>query len=177
MNTQGTEKKANICKHCGNEYNFMLPAGYCTGCLNYLHHDKGYKSDFERIVEMRNNAIDENLRNTTFQKSMSATEERQGDDWEKTIIENGYHDHSIQTFCWNCNQHGVNFPYDNICGNCNSTDTTTYYPKESITKLLSHQEKELRERVISIVTEMPFTQVTKMNAGAAQKKAQRLPYL
>lgn len=34
------EKKQNVCKHCGTEYNFILPAGYCSGCVNYLRHIK-----------------------------------------------------------------------------------------------------------------------------------------
>lgn len=41
----------NTCQHCGKEYNYLLPKGLCTGCLNYEHHNKNYKNDFEKSIK------------------------------------------------------------------------------------------------------------------------------
>lgn len=44
--------------------------------------------------------------------------------------------HSVYTHCYECKMWGVNFPNDDVCGNCNSTDTMTYYDSETIKKQL-----------------------------------------
>lgn len=61
------EQLLNICKHCGDEYNHILPNGYCAGCLNYLkvehynklnklaeaqHQEKFKPSDFEDVADL-----------------------------------------------------------------------------------------------------------------------------
>lgn len=43
-------------------------------------------------------------------------------------VEEGENQHSVYTRCWDCLTWGVGFPNDKVCGNCNSTNTSEYWP-------------------------------------------------
>lgn len=44
----------------------------------------------------------------------------------------GKNTHSVYVRCNECQKFGINMPLDNVCGNCNSKDTVTYYDIETI---------------------------------------------
>lgn len=55
--------------------------------------------------------------------------------FEREIV--GKNVHSVLTVCPQCRSHGINFPLDKQCGNCDYTETRTYYDAETIHNYLT----------------------------------------
>lgn len=53
--------------------------------------------------------------------------------------------HSVYTLCFKCHSWGINLPHNHNCGNCNSTDTTTYYDIDTVTKYVRDSLDEAKD--------------------------------
>lgn len=50
--------------------------------------------------------------------------------WERLLV--GKNIHSVYTLCRDCGMKGINFPFEEECGNCGSENTIRYYDKKTI---------------------------------------------
>lgn len=56
-------------------------------------------------------------------------------DWQKELV--GKNEHSVYSWCPECQSFGVNMPLDTKCGNCGYAKCTTFYDAQTIDSLIT----------------------------------------
>ena len=62
-------------------------------------------------------------------------------DWQKDLV--GKNEHSVYSWCPECQSFGINMPLDNKCGNCGYAKCTTFYDAQTIDSLITRIKSTL----------------------------------
>lgn len=61
-------------------------------------------------------------------------------DWQKELV--GKNEHSVYSWCGQCQTFGINFPLDNKCGSCGYEKCITYYDAQTIDVMIESLKRK-----------------------------------